>query len=176
MNRLKDLWNSRIIPDLIVLMLILTVGYLWISQSSIPAATSSFINGPPTPTATATSTPAPPAGRIHLKLSTADIAQLEGFGGMAPPTAGIPAQLIVVVKKTASAENETVITQHVSERYCVEVSAFLDKADVRLPGGYDKTNATSVLLTLQISDLARYGVAVPDKVQMYLVPDPACME
>ena len=175
MSTSKDLRVSRIFPEALVGVLVVAAAYVLVTQSSIPAFTSSLLIGTPTPTAVPTPTYAPSNGMIYLKLPMEGIASLESFGGITFSATGVPAQLIIVAKKSVTMESGSVIAQHVSEQFCVEVAAFLEKDGLWL-AGYDEKNAKFVLVALKTSDLARYGEAAPDKVQLYLVPDLNCSD
>lgn len=158
----------------IVILLIVYVAVRWISLSALPAKTASLLAiNSPTPTMTPLPTPLPPQGSIYLTFTVEEISQLESLSNETFEFVPVPARMVVVVKKTTSTQSGATITANQSEQFCVMVSAFLDENGLRLPK-YEKKTAKKLIVILQVEDLARYGQALPDKVQIYLVPDPGC--
>ncbi len=139
----------------------------------IPPMVASIWEGTPTATPIPTNTPLPPAGKIYMKVPVEGIAQLDSFSNETFSGNPILAQMIVVVKETSATAGGSMVTRHRSERFCVEVGAFLDENGLRTTR-YDQETAKHALLILKTEDLARYGEALPDQVQTYLVPDSAC--
>ncbi len=168
---IKNLSLPYVWPEAIALMLVFIIGWGFLKQ--LPSYVTSAWNGTPTPTATPIGTPTPPAESIYLKVPTEEIAQLDSFSNETFSTGAVAAKMIVVVKETVTAVNGSAAIHYQSEQICVSVEAFLDKDNVRA-NGYDAKKVKYVLIILKTEDLARYGQMVPDKVQIYLVPDLTC--
>jgi len=156
----KHLWW-----ELIALVLVLFIAWGLIKLTPIPAI---FWPGPPTPAPVPTATP--PVGTFYFTLPASDLSQVDSLLGGAPPA---DARLIVLANETESTANGTAILHRTSQAFCVRSVAFLDADNLGMEQ-YNKDKTKSVLFALKRDDLERYGKAMLDKAQLYLVPDPAC--
>ena len=170
MNKRVNIWPEVIIGILLVFLL----WGVWV-HSSLPSFISNALYGTPSPAPTMASTPTPRAGVIFLAINKDEIAQLESFSNETITDEGIPAKMVIARSSTKTAPNGETVTAYGSEEFYVTLSAFLAENDDRMEK-YDSANVAKVLISLSIDDLSRYSETIPEKIQIYLVPDPNCTE
>lgn len=122
-----------------------------------------------TPTTAATlpplATPGLTTGWAYIRIPLADISDLPPFV-LETPKDGRLIIVYQIVKDGA--------TEHSTEQFCVKVLAYLDENGKNARTLLDKKASKTILLSLPIDDLARYGNAMATKVLLYLVEDAGC--